>query len=365
MKTALRIILVAIGMMALPLGMDAQSRAEQSLYGKTMKNFTVKSADKFLKKYPKSVYAPRITQMKDSILLAQFLEANTSKLTPQEAMAVAGEALCAVGWKHDGVERVLALDPGLSLRILSPDGTLVEQRSIPVYTMEEEGNDLQLVTPMEVIAPFGPKRNYVHFAYRIGNNEYVEALYQVQEDLAHQALFYGKSLGDGRIEGQSPEMMAGAQPSAEVSWLTGRLRENEALIPIAQADVLTDQAIDWWLKKNPKAETTASKLVFGRLDPESSIAQKCKDSAKEKGKSVRVAVFDIRGYTVICAVSTKDGEYTLVWCEPVCRNKKTDKYIRSYFFENDGTTLDVVYYKGNTTFKNKISLTGQTIRHLK
>ena len=61
----------------------------------------------------------------------------------------------------------------------------------------------------------------------------------------------------------------------------------------------------------------------------------------------------------------KDGEYTLVWCEPVCRNKKTDKYIRSYFFENDGTTLDVVYYKGNTTFKNKISLTGQTIRHLK
>ena len=39
--------------------------------------------------------------------------------------------------------------------------------------------------------------------------------------------------------------------------------------------------------------------------------------------------------------------------------------IRSYYFENDGTTLDVVYYKGRTTFKNKISLTSQAIRHLK
>ena len=46
-------------------------------------------------------------------------------------------------------------------------------------------------------------------------------------------------------------------------------------------------------------------------------------------------------------------------------NRKTDKYIRSFFFESDGTTLDVVYYKGNTTFKNKISLTTQALRHLK
>lgn len=50
---------------------------------------------------------------------------------------------------------------------------------------------------------------------------------------------------------------------------------------------------------------------------------------------------------------------------PVCKDKKTDRYIRSIYFENDGTTLDVVYYKARTTFKNKISLNGQTISHLK
>lgn len=158
-------------------------------------------------------------------------------------------------------------------------------------------------------------------------------------------------------------MMEGNLPSAEVAWLVGELRENVALVPISRADILTDDSIRWWLQKNPKAQS-ASKLVFGRLDAESSIAQACKGASKEKGKNVSVACLDIRGYTVLCAVSSK-GEYTLVWCEPICQNRKTDPYIRSLFFENDGTTLDVVYYKGKTTFKNKISLTSQTIRHLK
>ena len=91
--------------------------------------------------------------------------------------------------------------------------------------------------------------------------------------------------------------------------------------------------------------------------------QAFKGVKKEKGKNYSVANFDLRGYTVICA--QKGGEYTLVWCEPVCKNKKTDKYIRSLYFENDGTTLDVVYYKGKNTFKNKISLASQSITHLK
>ena len=334
--------LLAICLLALPLGLNAQSRAEKSLYGKTMKNFTVKSADKFLKKYPRSVYAAQVTHMKDSILLAEYLEANMSKLTPE----------------------VLVLDEGLSLRLFMPDGKLVEQRSLPVYTLEERAPELTLVQPAEVITPLGEEHPYVHYAYRNGATEYVEVLYEVEGDIAHQALFYGSPMEGGRIEGQSPEMMEGHVASAEIAWLAGQLRENESLVPITKADILTDDSIRWWLQKNPKADTSAQKLVFGRLDPESSIAQACKGASKEKGKNVSVASFDIRGYTVICAVSSK-GDYTLVWCEPVCKNRKTDRYIRSLFFENDGTTLDVVYYKGKTTFKNKISLTGQTIRHLK
>ena len=364
MKT-LRLILATGLFLLLSLEMNAQSKAEKKLYGKTVENFSVKSADKFLKKYPKSVYAPRIIQMKDSIILAEYLEANTTKITPEEALGIAGgEALSALGWKKDGVERVLALDPDLTLRVLAPDGSLIEKRSLPVYTMEEGVRQMNLIIPMEMISPLGGNRNYIHFGYRNGDREYVEALYDPTEDNIYQALFYGTPLGEGRIEGQCPEMLEGTIPPAEVAWIVSRFKENPALVQIAKADLLTDESIRWWLSKNPKADT-ASKLTFGRLDPESSLAQACKAAKKERGKNVSVAHFDIRGYTVVCSVSHKGGEYTLIWCEPVCKDKKTDRYIRSLYFENDGTTLDVVYYKARTTFKNKISLNSQSISHLK
>lgn len=359
---SLRILLVA-GLVLLPFCLGAQTRSETSLYNKTIKKLSVKSADKFLKKYPNSVYAPKVLHLKDSLLLADYLDKNVSRISREDALAVAGDALDAIGWKKDGAEHVLALDKDLSLRILSPDGSLEEQRGIPVYTMEDPAPPLSLALPLELIEPLGARRSYLHFAYRGGNSEYVEVLYRPEEDLVQQALFYGTPLQEGRIEGQSPEMMEGLMPSAEQMWLVGRLRENPSLIPLSKADLLTDGAIRWWLDKNPKAQTTASKLSFGRLDPESSLVEACKKARKEKGKSYSVAQLDIRGYTVLCAV--KGGEYSLIWCEPVCRNRATDPYIKSFYFENDGTTLDVVYYKGKTTFKNKISLASQGLWHLK
>ncbi|MBQ9410350.1 MAG: hypothetical protein IJU21_01945 [Bacteroidales bacterium] len=358
MKT-LRIIIATV-LLVIPLSLGAQTKAETSLYGKTMNKPSLKAADKFLKKYPNSVYAPKVLQLKDSLLMADYIAANVSTISHDDAVSVAGAAADAIGWKKDGVEHVLALDPDLTLRILSPSGELEDTRAIPVYTMS--GASPSLTGPMELVSPFGGKRQYVHFAYNGGKDEYVEVLYLPSEDIIHQALFYGN--GDGtRIEGQSPEMIEGVNVSAEVAWLVARLRENPNLIQISKADILTDDSIQWWLEKNPKARTTATKLVFGKLDPESSIVEACKKARKEKGTGRNAAMFDIRGYTVICTVS--GGEYTLVWCEPVCTNRNTQPYIRSIYFDNDGTTLNLFYYKGKTTFKKKISLPSRTLRHLK
>ena len=88
-------------------------------------------------------------------------------------------------------------------------------------------------------------------------------------------------------------------------------------------------------------------------------------ATKEKGKSVNAAQFDLRGYTVIVTQNRKTGDFALIWCEPVCRNRKTDKYLDTIYFESDGTTLDLIYYKGRTTHKIKISLPSQALRHLK
>ena len=51
-------------------GMPAasQSRGEVSFYNRTLRKLTVKNANKFLEKYPSSVYGAEMTRLRDSLL---------------------------------------------------------------------------------------------------------------------------------------------------------------------------------------------------------------------------------------------------------------------------------------------------------
>lgn len=358
----IRISIIILLMTLAPICATAQTRGETRQFGKLAGNPSMKAVEKFLKKYPESVYAPKVLNIKDSLIRID----NTSLITREQALGLAGECLDAIGWKKDGREHILALDKDFTLRILSPDGTREAERIIPVYSMEDVPDPATITIPMEIITPLG-NRYYLHFAYLNGASEYVEVLYLPEEDILNQAIFYGNplKLAEGesyRIEGQSPESIEGLNPTAEVRWLLGRFGENPSLVPIAKADLLTDTAIKWWLERNPKAETSATRLTFGRLDPESSIVAAYKKARKEKGKSFNAALFDIRGYTVICAADRRSGDYTLVWCEPVCKDTNRDKFLNNIYFEKDGNVLDLFYYKGRKTFKLRISMASQAVR---
>ena len=358
----IRISIIILLMTLASICATAQTRGETRQFGKLAGNPSMKAVEKFLKKYPESVYAPKVLNIKDSLIRID----NTSLITREQALGLAGECLDAIGWKKDGREHILALDKDFTLRILSPDGTREAERIIPVYSMEDVPDPATITIPMEIITPLG-NRYYLHFAYLNGASEYVEVLYLPEEDILNQAIFYGNPLkpanGEAyRIEGQSPESIEGLNPTAEVRWLLGRFGENPSLVPIAKADLLTDTAIKWWLERNPKAETSATRLTFGRLDPESSIVAAYKKARKEKGKSFNAALFDIRGYTVICAADRRSGDYTLVWCEPVCKDTNRDKFLNNIYFEKDGNVLDLFYYKGRKTFKLRISMASQAVR---
>ena len=351
---------------------QAQSRptpnkAETTLYQKTIAKPSVKAADKFLKKYPESVYAQKVHNIKDSLLTAAFIEKNLSHISKEEALQKVGTCLDAVGWKKDGAEHIVAISAvpqNIAVHILSPDGSPQTTKNIPVYTLQDTPGSFELALPLEVASPLGPRRNYLHFAYRNGAEEYVEVLYLPEEDIVHQAIFYGNPVGKDKrqIEGQSPEMMEGIVLAPEVSWLVSRLKDNPSLIPISNADYLTDAAIRWWLEKNPGAGSRSARISFGRLDPESSMVQAYSRAAKEKGKNCNAALFNIRGYTVVCVRSRTDGEYSLAWCEPVCRNKNRDKLLNTIYFDTDGVTLILFYYKGKTTFKYRLSTASHTLR---
>ncbi len=385
----LRILLLLAGLCLLPLGLQAQSRAEKSQYGKIVKKPTLKAAEKFLGKFPTSVYAPQVLRLRDSLLyfaldpedaagvkdfVAQHPDSpfrpqaderirrhNSSTISREEALRLAGDCLDAIGWKKDNIEHVLALDRDLTLRRLSPQGQLEGSSRIPAYSLSQLPVK-ELAEGLAFCAPLG-KRSYLHFAHRNGQGEeYVETLYLPEEDVAFQALFYGKLLEDGRLEGQSPEGIEGLSLSPEVAFLVGRFRDNPRLLPLSKADYLSDTALQWWLERNPKAATAqAVKLSFGKLDSTSSLAEAFEKAKKEKGKSYNVARVNLRGHVALVAAAKKGGEPLLIWCEALQKGKE----LRSFYFENDGTTLDVVFYQGRSTYKLKISLADQTLRRLR
>jgi len=382
---------------ALPGSLSAQTPAETKLYNKTMKKPSVKAYDKFLAKFPSSTYSPEILLLRDKELFAKvdkenaqavkefaaahpdspisddvaaiILSHNTSPMSKDEAKKIASDYSDAVGWRVDNVDHVMAIrltDGMISLQSLSPEGT-PDAEAIPVqiHTLSDlvpsklEGG-LQTVT-------IG-KKNYLSFSYLnegdSSEKEWVNALYDAESDVLYNAMFYGKELTTKEgtvIEGQCLEALSGGLMTPQMVWLLGKINDNPSLKQIERADLLTDESIAWWLDKNPDAQTTARTVRFGALDPESSIVEMYKKTKKENGRNFNAALFDLRGYTMICAYSKSTKDYILVWCEPVCKNRNRDQLLNTIYFENDNT-LDLFYYKGRTTFKVRVNLATKNLR---
>ncbi len=364
-----RIIYTALAL-CLCLNAAAQTRSETKLYTKTIGKATVKDYNKFLSKYPDSVYSPEIQNLLDTEIRRQ----NTSELTRAEAVAVVGGE--AVGWKMDNVDYVVGVKVAEGGDILVStyglDGSkAAEDRVVGKYELGTSVSR-ELVDSLEVVE-FN-KRNMLSFSYvnqaEDGEMEYVAVLYDYRNGNAYNAMFYGENIlpagsaGEYMIEGQCLETLSGGVITAELMWAINRIADNPALKVISKADLLTNESVEWWLSRNTKAETSnALRLNFGILDPESSLVAEYGKARKEKGDRYDAAYFDLRGYTVIVAYSKASKEYLLVWAEPVCNDKNTDRLLKNIYFEGNGTSsLAMLYYQGKRSFKYRINLSDKSLR---
>lgn len=388
----------------------AQDKAEIKLYQKTVAKPSIKAYDKFLSKYPSSIYAERLTFSRDSMLFAavdkndeKAIEAflapgraaafseqaqallnslRKSSLSAEEALAAvrqnagAAASVCAAAYRKYGVDYVVGA-------ALPTDGKMIDFMVLKSaggsWTKEKafsrERNTMmnpevsEFVDEASLCSINSASAQYFRFAYvnrdaEGKKAEYVLNLLDFQNDNIFSSLFYGNNLlkaGESgyRIEGQSPDTMTSGLQIAEQLFLNAALKENGNLVQIASEDAWTDEAIEWWLEKNPKAQSSATSLSFGVLKEECGIVKKFQKQSKESSGGYSAALFDIRGYTVVCAKHS--GEYILVWCEPVAKNKKTDRLLNSIYFEK-GSTLCLYYYKGKTTFKYRVNLANKSIK---
>lgn len=398
------------------------TKAETKLYGKTVSKPSVKACNKFLKTYPQSVYAGQLTDLRDSLvffaetdrsdaiavedftkqypksrytpLAVELLETlETAETTDDEAWeaatahirtldAGATEALPFRYRNREYVAVIQTMAPDLafgSVRISTLAKTegswaLESETELDKYISSETMNRSVPAEKARAIRIHGKKMlmfsylNYTAGAPR--NLEYVANVVGVDGKDICSAMFYGVNLskdipqkhGAFSIEGRSPETMAQGGLSREQAFLLERLADNKDLKKISDADALTDDAIAWWLARNPKAMTSAQNLSFGSLPDECSLVAAFKKARKENSKSFQAAVIDMRGYTAVVSLNKSNGKYSLVWAETECKNKKQDRYLADIYFESNGSTLDLFYYKGKTTFKYHISLLAKTIR---
>ena len=290
--------------------------------------------------------------------------------------ALAPSATDAVGYRRANRDYALGLSAeGGALTLyrcaLGADGAwaLADTRSLERYNLDGKLADCKLDGPVELVEIDGKKFlsfNYINSSDNSKGIEYVVSLFNPADDSVTHSMFYGRDMSakDGlKIEGQCPEALS-SLVLPENAWLLNRINSDPRFEQISKANALTDDSIAWWLEKNPEAETRASRLNFGALDEESSLVagfKAARSRDKDSSRSFTAALFDIRDYTVIVAYSKTYKNYILVWCEPVCKNKNRDKLLNTIYFEDD-TSLALFYYKGKTTFKNRINLANRSIR---
>ena len=375
-----KVLTASLVLLLAAASLPAQNKAETKLYQKTLSKPSVEAFDKFLKKYPSSVYASDILARKDTLL-------NISPYDMEQAYAIARPLLPedavfrAIADRREAVDRIYAV-------CLSGEGLALDQVRIVSFRQERGGWEQEsvydapaadpgetdcryFVDSTSVLTIRGTR--YLRFNYLLASLDgmtqcYVAAAYAPQTDDFGCVAFEGNSeLKDGdsapyRLSGRVNEMALSGMERPFMRLMLQDVRNNPLLDEIPENFYLTDAAIHWWLTENPDALTTATRMKFNILPEESSLVEEYKNAKGKKNSSkYSAAMFDHRGYTVIVVYQKDDKNYVLAWAETECADHYRDRLLNSIAFD-DANTITMSYYHGNRTFKYRLNLSSKNLR---
>lgn len=374
-----KILTAALALLLAAAPLSAQKKAETRLYDKTLSKPSLEAFDKFLKRYPNSVYAADILARKDTLL-------NISPYNEEQAAGIAagllpsGVPVRALADRREAVDRIYAvcLDGerlGLDqVRIVSfrkgPDGWL-EESVYDAPAADAEGMRIrEFVDDAAVVTIRGTRYLFFHYLMSGGDDAqtFVSAAYAPQTDEFGCVSFRGRDIrGSGHVPayhilGRSDEAMLSGMDRPWMRLLLKEIQDNHWLEQIPDDVWLTDAAIAWWQEQNPDALTSAMHIQCNILQPECSLVQEFA-AAKGKKNSAKytAALFDHRGWTVIVVYQKASDDYILAWAEPEAKDHYRDRLLNSIAFD-DANTLAMSYYHGNRTFKYRFNLTSKNLR---
>ena len=368
-----------LAVVALPSA--AQTKSETKLYAKTVKARTVKAYDKFLGKYPSSVYASDIQARKDTILCI-------SPYSPEMAHEILkpflpqGATFVATGSRIDAVDRIhglcvaaegMAWGEYRNLTIIDKGGIWeMENDNITENTIDDDREyTLSAVRGPEKDGIRGGSFFNIGLLYNASDGSSKQILrefaYLPEEQSVYDLAFSGKSVKAAedtcsyRIEGRANDAIASGMDQPAMRWLLARMKSDKGLVFLSDGDYLTDYAIEKWLEANPEALSKSGSLKFSVLPEECSLVQIHQGKKKVNSSKYQASMFDYRGYTVIISYCKENGEYHLAWVEPECKNHYRDRLLNAIVFEG-ATQLEMQYYHGSRFYKRHLGLASKAIK---
>ena len=376
----------------------AQKKGETKLFNTTIAKGDTLSFNKFLAKYPKSVYAPIIQAKKDSLIKSY----NTTALSEEEAATIfkanvaaaanceSGVGFVALSGKKNNKEYIVGIiapqnNDQYTLKVIRIDetapGTWEESFNIDAnrYMQDDALTLFSMASaedlfcnkniPEEVVID-GEKYisfNYLNYAegtdersgWTNNNIEYVANLVSMADGTIYSTIYAGERNGD-TIEGSCADMaQGGTMATPQMTWLMRSLGKCGQLKPFDKEKALTKKAIQWWYDNNPQG---SSRLNFGVLEEEHPIVKRfLEDKYIEKSKNNSATFFNIMGTTVVCNYNKGTNQYLLLSCEKEPANPKTEKGLNTLYFEKENVIV-LYYYKGKQAIKERIDLNAKTKR---
>lgn len=398
MRTIYKFLAFCIACLILAAPASAQKKSETKLFNNVIAKGDTISFNKFLKKYPNSVYAGKVKAKKDSLISLY----NTTHYTQQQtnsffstiaadllpSIAVAGKDFIAYSQRKNNVEYivgVIASQNNDNLNIVKYQENngiwqCIYSKEESRYIQDDNLNKFSFIPSdkenikFDSSAPYsgtftevtvkGEKYllfNYINYSdgidprsqWKNTDIELISNLLSLSGENLFNTMYGGEKVNDSIYGSCSDSAQGGIMSTPQINYLVGYLSGIESLKPSDKERDSIKEAIKWWYKNNSKGKGT---LNFGVLEKDHPIIQKFLASKNiERSANNSADFFDIMETTVLCAHNKGTGQYLLVWCEPQSKDPKNDKTLSSLYFEK-GNTIVLYYYHGKKTSKERINL---------
>lgn len=370
-------ILLSIPFILASYTVFGQKKGEIKQYRAAIEQDERSSLEKFLKKYPESIFKPVIKRKIDSLERV----ANTTVRSLEKArdlFAAEGYSnnFIAIPYRRDNIEYIIGVFPtattsphslkAVTLRDFPGGLEKIRELDFSLYTNDESLNILTFLPEYHMVTIEG--KHYCTFKYMNSSNaidersrwknnsvEVIFNLLPITDSTLYNAMFAGELTESGEIEGASMEAtLPGTGSTLQMDYLLNLMNTTPGLIPYSEARIAEKRVISNWYERNPADTNTLSFIAVNENNPLVKLYKESKYG--DSSNLYSAALIESMQTTLICVYVKQTSQYLLIWCEPaVDKNETGAKYLNTIYFESD-SSLVLYYRQDNRMIKERINI---------